>query len=69
MKKMLLFGSIFLILFFSYQAFSYTINHHIGDKTAIASVVPEPVSIFLLGFGMLGVGIMLRKKVLKSKDK
>lgn len=68
MKKMVLFGSIFLILFFSYQAFSYTINH-LGDEIAIASVVPEPVSIFLLGLGMFGVGIMLRKKVLKSKDK
>jgi len=66
---MLLLGSIFLILFSSYQAFSQTLNNHIGDKMGIASVVPEPVSIFLLGFGMLGVGIMLRKKVLKSKHK
>jgi hypothetical protein len=68
-KKMLLFATIFSILLLSYQALSYAINGHIGDKTAIISPVPEPVNIFLLGFGMFGVGIMLRKRVLKSKDK
>ncbi len=69
MKKIFLLGCICSILLLSYQALSHTINGHIGDKTAIASEVLEPISIFLLGFGMLGVGIMLRKKVLNSKDK
>jgi hypothetical protein len=31
--------------------------------------VPEPVIIFSLGLGMLGVGIVLRKKSLNPKDK
>lgn len=70
MKKIFLFGIIFLILFLSYQAFTYTIHNHIGDKTGIAPTVHEPANIFLLGVGMLVAGILLRKKVqMKSKDK
>ncbi len=69
MKKILFWGSIFSVTLSSYQTLSYAINGHAGDKVAVTLAIPELLNIFLLGFGMLGVGVMLRKKILKSKDK
>jgi len=34
-----------------------------GEKNSGANPVPEPATIFLMGSGLLGVGIVLRKKV------
>lgn len=34
-----------------------------GSFTASSAVIPEPVSLLLMGFGLLGVGIIARRKV------
>jgi hypothetical protein len=34
-----------------------------GSFTASNAVIPEPFSLLLMGFGLLGVGIVARRKV------